>query len=60
MDILIGLWVVSLGVMFVWAYFRGARKQLEKCLRFRHCDWMDDSRWVMESDIRKLNERFHF
>lgn len=51
LDTLLALWFASLLVVGAYMYFRGAKKQLEKCLRLRHCDWMSDERWEREADI---------
>ena len=51
MDWLVALWFISLFAVGSYMYFRGAKKQLEKCLKLRHCDWMSDERWKREADI---------
>lgn len=61
LDIFMALWFITTFAFGFWMYFRGARKQLEKCVRFRHCDWMTDDRWTREADISTRNESiFHF
>ena len=51
LDILLALWFVSLFAVGAFAYFSGAKKQLEECMKLRHCDWMSDERWQREADV---------
>ena len=57
LDWLIALWFISLIAVGAFMYFRGARKQLEECLKLRHCDWMSDQRWEREADIGRKFKR---
>ena len=51
-DVLLALWAISLFIVGAYTYFRGARKQLEECVRFRHSGcWMSDQEWSEAADI---------
>lgn len=56
MDYAIAIFtVITIGFGF-WMYFRGAKKQLEQCMRLRHCEWMTDDMWEREADISKSKD----
>ena len=51
-DLLIALWFVTTFIVGAYAYFKGAKTQLEICSQHRHDD-VPDWRWEKEMDISK-------
>ncbi len=53
-DILIALWAITLVIATAYAYFRGAKRQLDVCVEHRYDDlWKTAHEWGRDVDISK-------
>ena len=53
-DVLIVLWFITLYIVGAWAYFRGARRQLQECARLRRRGQkLTTEEWSRRADISK-------
>lgn len=50
-DVFVAMVFITAMCAGVFGYFKGAKDQLQECLKYRHCAWMDDERWKRHTDI---------